>query len=58
MKKTLWLAALAILGITTSAVAQVPGIIQYQGRVTSHGTNFIGVGSFKFAIIETAITGD
>jgi len=58
MKQTSWLAALAIIGTVAGASAQVPGIIQYQGRVTSNGTNFTGYGEFKFAIIETAVTGD
>jgi formylglycine-generating enzyme required for sulfatase activity len=30
----------------------VPGIINYQGRVTVGGTNFTGTGSFKFALIN------
>jgi len=58
MKTSIWLAALAIIGAAATAFAQVPGIIQYQGRVTSNGTNFSGTGQFKFAIIETTITGD
>jgi hypothetical protein len=57
MNKSFWLAALAFATTVTTAFAQVPGIIQYQGRVTSHGTNFTGTGQFKFAIIETVITG-
>ena len=58
MNKTLLLAVLAITATITTAFGQVPGIIQYQGRVTSHGTNFTGKGGFKFAIIENVITGD
>ena len=58
MTKTFWMAALAIAVTVSTACAQVPGIIQYQGRVTSNGTNFTGKGGFKFAIIETAITGN
>src|SRR5215467_4917450 len=49
---------LALLVSAATGFAQVPGIIQYQGRVTSNGTNFTGNGQFKFAIIETAVTGD
>ena len=30
----------------TTASAQVPGIINYQGRVTVGGTNFDGTGQF------------
>jgi hypothetical protein len=52
------MAALAIIGTFSSAVAQVPGIIQYQGRVTSHGTNFTGTGQFKFAILKTDLPGE
>jgi hypothetical protein len=55
--KTIWLAALAIAVTVSTTLAQVPGIIQYQGRVTSNGTNFTGTGQFKFAIIDTVITG-
>ena len=58
LNKTLLLAVLAITATITTALGQVPGIIQYQGRVTSHGTNFSGKGGFKFAIIENVITGD
>lgn len=57
LNKTIWLAALIVSATVATAFAQVPGIIQYQGRVTSHGTNFTGTGQFKFAIIETVITG-
>ena len=56
--KTIWLTALAMLATAVTALSQVPGIIQYQGRVTSNGTNFTGLGQFKFAIIETSITGN
>jgi len=56
--RTLCLALLVSFGAAAMALGQVPGIIQYQGRVTSYGTNFTGNGLFKFAIIETAVTGD
>jgi len=32
--------------------AQVPGIINYQGRVVVNGTNFTGTGQFKFALVD------
>ena len=32
--------------------AQVPGIINYQGRVSVGGTNFDGTGQFKFALVN------
>src|SRR4030095_2523979 len=56
--KTLCLALIASLGAVATTVAQVPGIIQYQGCVTSNGTTFTGNGQFKFAIIENVVTGD
>jgi hypothetical protein len=31
--------------------ADVPGLITYQGRITSHGTNFSGLGKFKFSLV-------
>lgn len=37
------------------AGAQVPGIITYQGRVTSHDTNFTGLGQFKFALVRPGL---
>lgn len=40
----------AVLFITTAS-AQVPQMINYQGRVQSGGTNFNGTGKFKFAIL-------
>ncbi len=57
MKLKYILAVLAIAVSVTRASAQVPGIIQYQGRVTVGGTNFTGTGLFKFAIIETTVLG-
>ncbi len=30
----------------------IPGIMTYQGLVTSHGTNFTGAGQFRFALIN------
>ncbi|MGO9245664.1 MAG: hypothetical protein ACLPT4_04735 [Verrucomicrobiia bacterium] len=44
--------ALAIV-LTISAHAQVPGIINYQGRIVDNGTNFDGTGQFQFALINT-----
>jgi hypothetical protein len=35
-----------------TAHAQVPGIINYQGRVSVNGTNFSNTGSFEFALIN------
>ena len=54
---------LAILGLFTllalaagsTANADVPGIITYQGRVTSHDTNFSGMGQFRFALVRPGL---
>src|SRR2546421_8181757 len=47
---------LAILCITLAATlhAQVPQIINYQGRVLAGATNFNGTGQFKFALVNQA----
>ncbi|MCG3147275.1 MAG: hypothetical protein PCFJNLEI_00714 [Verrucomicrobiae bacterium] len=37
-----------------SVLAQVPQMINYQGRVTVAGTNFTGTGQFKFALVDGA----
>ena len=34
------------------AAAQVPGLLNYQGRVAVGGTNFTGTGQFKFALVD------
>ena len=39
-----------------AASAQVPQIINYQGRITVGGTNYDATGSFKFALVNTAGT--
>ncbi len=38
----------------SSSWAQVPGIINYQGRVVANGANFNGTGQFKFALVNGA----
>jgi len=40
------------LGLVQATFAQVPGIINYQGRVVVNGTNFTGTGQFKFALVD------
>jgi len=50
--KTLLRALAAFALLTTSSFAQVPGIINYQGRVMVNGTNFTGTGQFKFALVD------
>ena len=46
------LSLLALGLLATSALAQVPGQISYQGRVLVSGTNFTGNGLFKFALVN------
>jgi hypothetical protein len=61
MKTTLLLIGIcaASWAATTVARAQVPHMINYQGRVkTSAGTPFTGMGHFKFALVDdTGFTG-
>jgi hypothetical protein len=53
MKKTLLLNWFLIL-FAVGAAAQVPQVINYQGRVVVGSTNFNGpTGSFKFALVNT-----
>jgi hypothetical protein len=47
------LAAAAWLG-ATALPAQVPQLLNYQGRIISNGTNFGGNGLFKFALVNAA----
>ena len=47
--------AFLFLGLTAHfAAAQVPGLLNYQGRVAVSGTNFTGTGQFKFALVNGA----
>jgi hypothetical protein len=52
--------ATCLLIIATSAfsaqptIAQVPQLLNYQGRVTTGGTNFDGTAQFKFALVNAA----
>ena len=51
--KTRILTTIALsIALTYTASAQVPGIINYQGRVTVAGTNYDGTGQFKFALVN------
>ncbi len=45
--------ALCILGFCFDAEAQVPRLLNYQGRVTVGTANFEGNGQFKFALVNT-----
>ncbi len=40
------------LVLAAAAHAQVPQMINYQGRVTIGGTNYDGTGQFKFALVD------
>lgn len=45
-------AALLLLGSVLPLAAQVPQIINYQGRISSGGTPFSGTGQFKLALVN------
>ena len=46
------LIAIGCVQFVLSSYAQVPGILNYQGRVSVGGTNFDGTGRFKFALVN------
>jgi hypothetical protein len=52
MKKSLPIVIAFIAVSLAAASAQVPSILNYQGRVTVGGTNFNGIGQFKFALVR------
>ena len=53
-KITIVLASVACLLISVACLrAQVPQLINYQGRVVVGGTNFNGTGQFGFALVNT-----
>ena len=45
-----------VAALATIASAQVPQMINYQGRVVVNGTNYHGTGQFKFALVDGAGT--
>ena len=47
-------AALTLMVLPLPVTAQVPQMINFQGRVTTGGTNFNRTGGFKFALIDAA----
>jgi hypothetical protein len=51
-KRLVSLIAIGCLPFVASSYAQVPGIINYQGRIVDNGTNFNGTGQFKFALVN------
>jgi hypothetical protein len=48
------LAATILLSGAVATIAQVPQLLNYQGRIAVNGTNFTGTGQFKFALISTS----
>jgi len=50
------LAAFAFFLLSGHAHAQVPQMINYQGRIAVDGTNYHGTGQFKFALVDGAGT--
>jgi hypothetical protein len=56
MKARIPTAVALSLTLILSAHAQVPGIINYQGRIVDNGTNFNGTGQFKFALVSNTGT--
>ena len=56
IKKSALLCSLIVLAglffAPASSLAQVPQLINYQGRVAVSGTNFTGPGQFKFALVS------
>src|SRR5262245_31160103 len=47
---------LLLITLSFALRAQVPQLINYQGRVTANGVNFEGTGQFKFALVNAAGT--
>src|SRR6267378_5062559 len=57
MKPTILLIGVGVLALLSSTLhAQVPQLINYQGRVLVGSTNFNGTGQFKFALVNAAGT--
>jgi hypothetical protein len=46
------LIAIGCLQFVLSSYAQVPSLINYQGRIVDNGTNFDGTGQFEFALVN------
>jgi microcystin-dependent protein len=44
--------AMSFLLLGYPVEAQVPQILNYQGRVSVNGTNFDGTGQFQFALVD------
>ncbi len=52
MKTSLIASLILLLGTLAPLSAQVPQIINYQGKLTVSGTPFTGTGQFKFALVN------
>lgn len=50
--RTAWLLVLSLSGLLLPAAAQVPGLLNYQGRLQASGTNYSGICQFKFALVD------
>ncbi len=57
MKSLPSLLALTFAAVAATAHAQVPQLLNYQGRVLVGGTNFEGTAQFKFALVGTNASG-
>jgi hypothetical protein len=44
----------ALLFVQITTHAQIPQVLNYQGRIAVNGTNFTGTGQFKFALVSQA----
>jgi hypothetical protein len=54
MKTYKWIGGtIALMGFVVAAYPQVPQIISYQGSVSAAGSNFNGLGQFKFALVNS-----
>ena len=48
--------AISAFALAATASAQIPQLINYQGRVIAGGTNYNGAGQFKFALVNAVGT--
>ncbi len=56
MKHTILLTVAAVMLTIPAARADIPGMLNYQGRITVSNTNFNGTGQFKFALVNSGAT--
>jgi hypothetical protein len=47
---------ISVMLVSKTTVAQVPNILNYQGRIAVRGVNFDGTGQFKFALVDGGTT--